>query len=274
MKISRLRRGVSMNQKTDFGYSKKTTTAICYEKPSKNNPFVAESIHLFGYDLLELTKKKSFIEVLLLLYTGELPTPNSTELMNTLMIGLINPGPRNPAVRAAMTAGISKSNPPHLLPIGLMVLGGVDGGAAEVEKSMQLIQRSFTSNKKTLFSTNSTNTSMHEGDIKIAPGFGSSYGQKCIVTHQLAQHLINRPGAGKYLHWVNEQLLNSNDDRVGWLPVGLASATFLDLGIQPREGIALFQILYAPGISAHALEQTHKPISSMPFLEDSQYELK
>ena len=262
-----------MENKDSFGYSKKTTTAIYYEKPSSSNPFMAESVHLHGYNLLELTQKKSFVDVLLLLFTGELPDENAVELMNALMVGFINPGPRNPAVRAAMTAGISKSNTPHLLPIGLLTLGGKEGGAEEIEQSMKSIQESFLSGNE-IFCMSKLLASPEGADIKLVPGFGSSYGQRCIVTHELAQLLNQLPGAGKYLHWLNKQILHFNNEKVGWLPVGLSSAVFLDLGIQPREGIALFQIIYSPGISVQALEQTHKPISSMPFLEDSQYELK
>jgi len=263
-----------MSNKNSFGYAKKTTTAIYYEKPSKKNPFLAESVHLYGYDLIELTQKKSFIEVLLLLNTGELPAPNSVELMNALMIGLINPGPRNPAVRAAMTAGISKTNTAHLLPIGLMVLGGADGGAAEVETSMSFIEESYASKKEILLLFKSKYQVSKNGDLKVAPGFGSSYGQQCIISNHLAKHLVGLAGAGKYLKWLQQAIINSGNLSLGWLPVGLAAAVFLDLGIKPREGIALFQLLCAPGISAQALEQTHKPLSSMPFLEDDQYELK
>lgn len=264
-----------MSEKNNFGYAKKTTTAIYHEKPSRNNPFVAEIVHLYGYNLLELTKKKSFIEVLLLLYTGELPPPKSVELMNALMIGLINPGPRAPSVRAAMTAGVSKSNTSHLLPIGLMVLGGNDGGASEVENSMKFISNSKNLEIDLVLKLQDLDLKTSEGEIKAAPGFGSSYGQQCIITNLLAEYLVSLEGAGNYLKLMHKIMKgSSNNPNIGWLPVGLAAAVFLDLGIKPREGIALFQLICSPGISVQALEQTHKPLSSMPFLEDDQYELK
>ncbi|TQV84562.1 citrate/2-methylcitrate synthase [Aliikangiella coralliicola] len=262
-----------MSNKKNFGYAKKTSTSILYEKPNEDNPFVAESVYIHGYNLTELTSKKSFVEVLILLFTGELPNANAMALMNALMVGLINPGPRNPAVRAAMTAGISKSNTPHLLPIGLMVLGGEDGGATEVEKSMSFILEAFSNNNRFYSSFDFDKTDTSEGDFKIAPGFGSYFSQRCPVTHQIAEQLIAFPET-KYLNWLHSQIIDSENNSAGWLPVGLAAATFLDLGIKPREGIGLYQLLCAPGIAAHALEQTHKPLSSMPFLEDSQYELK
>lgn len=263
-----------MNNKNNFNYSKKTSTSIYYEKPSSDNPFVAESAYLYGYNLQSLVEKKTFIEVLLLLNTGKLPDKAECKLMNALMIGLINLGPRNPAVRASMTAAISKTNTAHLLPIGLMVLGGKENGATEIEECMIFIQKSCNEKKGLSTFLKSNNQSFKNGDIKVAPGIGSIFGQKCIISEKLADHIIKLENSQKHFKWLHQQLKSLNSSKTGWLPISIASAVFLDLGIKPREGIALFQLLCSPGIVAQALEQTHKPLSSMPFLEDQQYELE
>ena len=262
-----------MKNEDKFGYASSTTSNIFYEKPNENNPFVAEESYIFGYNTLELARKKSFADVLLLLFTGELPNNEDSKLLDALLVGLINPGPRHPAVRAAMTAGVSKSNSEHLLPIGLMVLGGEDNGAKEVENSMAFLQKN-TNNSSIFNNTKCKDICFANGDVKIAPGFGSLYGQRCPITHQLANHLSGLSEKYVYLNQIHQQIIELPSSNIGWLPTGLAAAAFLDLGIKPREGIGLYQLLIAPGIAAHGFEQTHKPLSSMPFLDDSQYELR
>lgn len=256
----------------NFGYSKKISTTICYEKPSTTNPYIAESISLHGYDLFELTQKKSFLEVLLLLNTGSLPSSKDVELLNALMIGLINLGPRNPAIRAAMTAGISKTNVAHILPIGLMVLGGSYNGANEVEKSMQFIQKNLKSPPEEVAKALSQKHSSKDKENSICPGIGSTFGGKDLITCKLAEHIGNLSAVNKAFNWLNKLINSMDDDTLNWRPSGLAAAVLLDLGIAPREGAALYQLICSPGIIAHGLEQTHKPVRSMPFLEDSQYD--
>ena len=54
-------------------FSERTATKIWQEVESQDNPYLADSCLCHGYDLLELTKKRSFVEVLYLLFRGELP---------------------------------------------------------------------------------------------------------------------------------------------------------------------------------------------------------
>ena len=58
---------------------------------------------------------------------------------------------------------------------------------------------------------------------------------------------------------------------MGWLSVGVAAAVFADLGFHPRYGAGLFQLLSAPGLLAHGMEQANKPITAMPFVSDNAY---
>ena len=58
---------------------------------------------------------------------------------------------------------------------------------------------------------------------------------------------------------------------MGWLKTGIAAAVFCELGIGARESVGLFQLICAPGIFAHGVEQTHKPITAIPMLADEQH---
>lgn len=246
----------------------KASTRIWHETPSNDNPYIAQSALCHGYDLQELIAECSFTEVFYLLFKGELPSKEESELLEALMIALINPGPRHNATRAAMNAGIGKSMPVHILPIGLTVMGGDHLGGGEIEPAMRFLRKNQNHSAEDIF--NKLNVSI-DNSGQTPPGFGSRYGGIDLLTQNIATQLLSMPAAGTALSWGNElaNLLHSQGS--GWLPTGLAAAIFADLGFQPRMGGALFQLLSAPGLAAHGLELSNKPITAMPYVRDEDY---
>ena len=255
-----------MSKNKEFGFSAKAKTQICLEEADTNNPYVCTKQYLSGYDTLELAKQKSFVEVLMLLFKLELPSPEAHQLMETLMIGLINPGPRHPATRAAMSVGISKVNSEHILPISLSVMGGNRGGATEVAAAYQFISDNVSDDVSTV----SAKLEL-DSDSRFAPGFGSHYGQVDTYVHSLADMLNTHCQTGKHFKWAIELAKELAPKQAGLLDVGLAAAVFCDLELGKRESAALYQFLRAPGLMAHGLEQTHKPVNDIPLPEDSNY---
>ena len=262
--------------KRDFVYAEKAQTSILLEQASDSNPYVSKSQYLHGYDVLELMAKKSFVETLLLLFTGELPESEKVKLLEYLMIGLMNLGPRHPAVKAAMVAGVSKANTEHLLPIGLSVLGGQSNGAKEVELSVLFLQQHRTTPVEEviaqLLSTNSPADS--EGEFHLCPGFGNSYGSKDEFTETLALQIFadfDEKERFPVIAWARKfhRLLGEYD--MGFLKTGLAASIFCELGIPAREASGFFQLICAPGIFAHGVEQTHQPITAIPMLSDENH---
>lgn len=253
-------------------FVEKTATKIWEEISAPSNPYIAETRRCHGYDLLELVQKRSFIDVLYLLFRGELPTVNEARLLEQLMIALINPGPRHPATRAAMNAGAGKTDPVHILPIALSVYGGEHLGAGEIEAAMQFLRQARkqdpVQHARALFEQHS---SPAEGDWHIAPGFGSYYGGIDIVAATLGEYLATLPGDIATLKWgcAFAKALNAHD--MGWLNIGIAAAVFTDLGVHPRQGGGLFQIIAAPGLFAHGIELANKPRTAMPYISDENY---
>lgn len=241
------------------------TTRICLEVPSENNPYSTEHRYLAGYDVAELWRNCSYVDALLVLLVGELPTAPQRRLVEVFLIGLLNPGPRHPAVRAAMLAGVSKTAPEHLLPIGLLTGSGLQGGALEVESAHQFI---------------STNLERDPADVAAgcldqripAPGFGTAYGAPEPIWQQLAADLLEVIPDHPVLRWCRSFAGILQDQRQGWLLPGIAAAVGLTLGLGARETLGLYQLAIAPGVMAQGIEQTHKPISSNPLLRDDQYD--
>ncbi len=163
-------------QKRRGEYASRVATRIWQEDAAPDNPYLAGSCRCHGYDLLELMTKRSFVDVLFLLFSGELPTGEQARLLETLMVGCINPGPRHPATRAAMNAGVGKTHPVHILPIALSVMGGSHLGGEEVEGAMRFLRSTISKD-----AGEQARELLHgqgrpdEGDWHVAPGFGSRF---------------------------------------------------------------------------------------------------
>lgn len=253
-------------------FSEKIATKIWQELPSADNPYVAKQCLCHGYDLLELMKSCSYAEVLFLLFRGEFPSDDARRLLEALMIGLINPGPRHPATRAAISSAVSKTNVTHLLPISLSILSGSHLGADEVGQCMEFIKRHQHADPPALAEELTvTQPRPGEGDWRVAPGFGTRFNSIDILPQRIADTLLTQPAAGEALQWAKRFADALASHRAGWLIPAVAAAALLDLGFHYRQGAGLFQLLSAPGLLAHGLEMSNKPITSIPFIDNEHY---
>lgn len=253
-------------------FADKIPSRICKETPDDDNPYLAKSIRYHGYELQDLAENCSYVSTLFLLFMGELPSKSQTELLEKLMVALINPGPRHPATRAAMYAAVSKTEPSHILPIGLTILSGSHRGAAEVENSMRFLRKNLANKPedvaRELFEKF---TADKNEDQSVAPGFGQTYQSTDPVIRNIANYFRTLTGAERALKWGHQFATATEEYGMGWLRTGLAAAVFCDLGFQPRAAAGLFQLICAPGILAHGLEVANKKLHAMPFPEDANY---
>lgn len=257
-------------RKNDF--VEKISTNIWQEIPSKDNPYQAEQHRCYGYDLIDLMNNRSFVDVLFLIMRGELPSTSQHQILERLMIAYINPGPRNPATLAAMNCGLSRTNRAHILPISSTIQGGEYLGGAEVEKAMRFILENINNEAKEVAQgLLNDGIKAKEGDWHITPGFGTHYGS--IERHQqkIVNGLLKLSLQTKHLAWCQQLVEQFSSHGLGWLSTGVVAATLCDLGFHPREGAGMFQIISAPGLLAHGIEMSNKPLTAMPFLDNEQY---
>ncbi|HIJ90743.1 MAG: hypothetical protein OEV89_08555 [Desulfobulbaceae bacterium] len=258
-------------RKRDMTFASRTQTRIWQEIPSEENPYLAGQCRCHGYDILELAQKRSFADVLFLLFQGELPSPEQAKMLETLLIALINPGPRHPATRAAMNAAVSKTHIQHLLPIGLAVMGGAHLGGAEVLASMRFLDANLARQPVEVAAECLVAPQPAEGDFHPVPGFGSRFGGVDPLPGQTAALLVSLSASGRALAWGQGFAEALAPHGMGWLTSGVAAAALHDLGFSPWAGGGLFQLACAPGILAHGLELADKPITAMPFLDEEHY---
>jgi citrate synthase len=253
-------------------FASRPATKIWQEVAASDNPYAASQARLRGYDLLELVRGASFMEVLFLLFKGELPGPGQAELLEAWWIASINPGPRHPATRAALNAGVSKANVANILPLALTVMGGDHLGAGEVKRAMRFLAAQQGADPgataaRLLCACPETGA----GDRRVAPGFGSRFGSTDHVVHAVGHLLARLDGAGAALAWGSAFARALEREGMGWLDPAVAAATLIDLGFDELTAMGLFQLSRAPGLLAHGMEMVGQPLTAMPFLDDAHY---
>lgn len=255
-------------QRRDDAFAEKAQTKIWQEEPAADNPYQAESVYLHGFELYDLMANASFSEVFYLLFKGELPSAAEREILEKLMIGLINPGPRHPATRAAMNTGVGKTNPVHILPISTVVMGGERDCAGAIESIMRFFRKNFRRPAGEIASAFIAET---HGDWAELPGFGQAYGGIDIQAEKLAAAMSALPASGDILRWGSELAERLKGVDGGWRTTGVVAAVFADLGIHPKLGGPLMQLMSAPGLLAHGFEYFTKPLTAMPYVKDEDY---
>lgn len=239
------------------------------EEPESDNPFAAGACYCSGYDVYgEILLQATYLEYLFLLFRKERPTRAQVRILEVLAIALANPGPRHPAVHAAMGAGVSGSPAAAILMSALAVGAGASGGGREVFLAMHRWQRCGLSLEKwemELRSPPSPTRMEIWPDCSHPAGF-APYGTSAPqpVRQTLAALGAQKDDSCSAWLTVNREPLEA----VTGLPVslpGVAAAALTDLGFTAAEGEMLFLLLQLPGAAVHAIEQHELGFRSFPF---------
>lgn len=247
------------------------STAICLEEARADNPFVAEQRYIRGYSVDDLWQHSSIVEVLLLMFTGDIPSRTRVAVFERLFVGLMNSGPRDVGVRAAMTAGVSNTAGEHLLPIGLIASGGERNGANEVREACRFIVK--YSKTDPLACARQRIEQLQNQHEHAAPGFGGHYGTVDPILARLADDCFALLPDSRIFNWCRQFNGELGRGQQGWLASGLVAAVCCELGIRATEAVAIYQLCKAPGIAAQGFEQLRYPIKSNALLTDDQYDL-
>lgn len=247
------------------------STSICLEEACEDNPFVAKQRYIKGYPVDQLWQHASFAEALLLMFIGDIPSHTSAALFERLLVGLMNSGPRDPGVRAAMTAGVSKTAEEHLLPIGLLAGSGENNGANEVQRACKFIIK--YSKMDPIVCATQRMEQLRDEHAHVAPGFGGHYGMPDPILSRLADDCFALLPDSRIFMWCRQFNAELHACNQGWLASGLVAAVCCELGIRATEAVAIYQLCKAPGIAAQGFEQLRYPINSNPLLADDNYEL-
>lgn len=246
------------------------TTRIWLEEPEPDNEFATRAAWCHGYDVFgALVGTVSLSDYLFLLFRGELPPPAQSRTLQALAVALANPGPRDPAVHAAMCGGVGGSVAASCLTAALAVGAGRHGGAREVSDAMHLWMQCGTDLdawKRCL-----PGAGQHDDGAWPAPGHAPGFdpyrSTAATVEQQLLGHLAGL-GAGQSLPWLAEHRLQLEAIAAGGLAItGVAAAACVDLGFSAVEAEMLHLLLRLPGAAVHALEQKAMGYKKFPFFD-------
>ena len=256
-----------MSEKTEVIHSK-----IWQEVAEGDNPFAAATCYCSGYDVYgELLGRASWIEYLYLLFARERPNAAQARLLEGLAVALANPGPRDPSVHAAMSAGVGGSTHASCLMAALAAGAGQLGGAHEVAIALEYWQacgQDLAAWRERLRNPPRAERADIWQPMEHPPGF-DPHGARCAtpVRQTLAHLAACSPGAA--LPWLDAQRVALEDAAGCPLALsGVAAAALTDLGFGPAAGEMLVLMLRLPGAAAHALEQEELGWRHFPFFHD------
>ena len=246
-------------------FATKIETKITSEQSPEHNPYHVNKQLIHGYDHLDLLDNCNFADVIYLLLRGNLPSEKDSLLFNKLALALINPGPRHTATQASITAAVGKTDIVNILPIALGVYGGTFDGAGNMEKTIRFFRKAA---KKPVIEFK------EEALNNRIPSITQHFGDADTYANILLDKLKPYASEGSIFSWLTQLQTLIYPKNIGVTKTSIAAAIFADLGFQPRQGGALMQLLAAPGLLAHGLEFSNKPVTAMLFEPDETYQIE
>jgi len=245
-------------------------TRIWQEVPEPDDSFATRAAYCRGYDVYgEMLGQARWVDMLHLLFRGEVPTAAQAALLETLAVALANPGPRDPAVHAAMCAGVGGSTAAASLMAALAVGAGQYTGARGVYLAMvawDALGDDLSAWQRWLRMPPAAVAGIWPA-CDHAPGF-DPHGVAATTPVKQTLACLAQLSPGRRLSWlaVNRDALEA----AAGLPIAMnlvVAAALADLDLTPDQGEMLHLLLRLPGAAAHALEQRQTGHRKFPLFE-------
>lgn len=243
-------------------------TAIVQEIANPDNPYQATQVLQRGVDVFEhLVGKVSWVEMLLRLFREQSPTVEECQLLETLAVAVMNPGPRDNSVYAAMCGGAGQSSSAGCLTAAVLAGAGRHLGAREVFECMTQWSQRDMRLEAWLEPLSSRKREGVWPAISTPAGWDEAV--PCLSA-PLEQLLFALKSAGSFndapLGWccTHYSVLSQRHQASCTLPL-IASTVFHTLGLTAVQGEMLFILLRLPGAAAHSAEQASLNYRDFPF---------
>lgn len=204
-----------------------------------------------GYRVEELTRKRSFGDIVYLLLSGELPANGEGRMIESILVCCCEHSLASPsvdAVRFVASAGVPLQ---AAVAAGVTAIGDTHGGA--IEPCARILQEAVTSKSPALELLGGL-----RAQKKRMPGYGHrvhTADPRVDVLFDLAEKFGvfgTHCGYARELENASEAVFGR---RINLNVDGAIAAILCDLGLDPALGKAFFIIGRAPGYVAHAYEQ-------------------
>ena len=228
-------------------------TAISKVEPNK--------ILVRGYDLIELVGKYSYADLTYLLWRGELPSTEQSQMMDALLTVCLEHSLNSPSVDATIFVASSGVPLQAAVSAGVSAMGDWHGGA--IEAAAKILQEGVTREKHSNLSTKTVAEEIlkfhRESDRRI-PGYGHPTHSNDPRTKRLMEIAEKTHFYGNHvkLALAVERLTEKVFGRHLILNVdGCIAAIISDMGFDWRIGKGFFIVSRTPGLVAHAYEQMY-----------------
>lgn len=202
-----------------------------------------------GYKVIDLIGQKSFVETIILLWTGRLPSKNEMVMLNALFTASIDHGAGAPSATVARTVASTGNSLHTAVAAGVMALGDLHGGA--IEGAAAFFQKNVSENVDALAKQ------LKQDKVRV-PGFG----HKVLSVDKRSQKLF---AVAKETGFYKEHCAFAEAFEIGLnkvsskkLPInidGAMAAIIADMGYDARLAKGFFMVGRLPGLVAHAYEQ-------------------
>ncbi len=215
-------------------------------------------IRLRGYRLDELMGSITFSQAIYLALTGNLPSQEIGQMLDSLFVASIDHGATPPSALAARTAASTGAPFNAAIAAGLLSINKHHGGA--VEDCMRMIQMALDlAQSENLPPAEAADRLVagYRAEKKRLPGFGHRIHTADPRTKRLLELAQTNGVAGAAVTMVQaigEAMARSGRE----LPVnvdGAMAAVLLDIGIPPELGNPFFMMARVPGLVAHIYEE-------------------
>jgi citrate synthase len=211
--------------------------------------------------------RASWVEMLYLLFRGEAPSSREADLLEALAVALANPGPRDPAVHAAMCGGVGGSTAASCLIAALAVGAGQLSGGREVFLAIEAWSACGTD--LGAWQRRLTAPPGNQASIWPEPAHPPGYEPQGVTTATIVKQTLSQLAVlspGSRLPWLEKNRLPLEATTGFPLALsGVAAAAIADLGFTPEQGEMLHLLLRLPGAAAHALEHKQYGHKKFPF---------
>jgi len=243
---------------------------IVLEEPEPDNPFAARAAYCSGYDVYgEMLGRATWADMTYLLFRGEAPSPAQAAALDILAVALGNAGPRDPAVHAAMCAGVGGSVAAASLMAALAVGSGSLGGSREVVLAME----AWRDCKIDLdaWKRRWDSPPPEPPGVWLPAEHRVGFDPHGVSTATPVKQTLARLAGldeGSRCAWLFAHLVEMEQAAGHPLAMtGVAAAALTDLGFAPGAGEMLYLLLRLPGAAAHAIEQAELGHKRFPFYE-------
>lgn len=229
-------------------------TAISKVEPNK--------ILVRGYNLMELVGKYGYTDLTYLLWKGELPSRNQSQMMDALLTVCLEHSLNAPSVAATIFVASSGVPLQSAVSAGVAAIGEWHGGA--IEQAAKILQDGVTRTRDAkLSSSQVAEEILHERKERKEriPGYGHPTHTNDPRTRKLLQIATETHIAGPHVDLAqNIETLTEKFFRKHLIlnVDGSIAAIISDMGFDWRIGKGFFIVSRTPGLIAHAYEQMYQ----------------